>query len=92
MVESVHKDRYDNNGNQTSVNAPLSRNTSNLFDPLNRPIQVTDPTNGIAQYTYDANNQVTSVTDPRGLLTSWLLAGRARISRKCDFVRPYLSY
>lgn len=34
---------YDSNGNQTTIAAPLSRNTTNAYDPLNRLSQITDP-------------------------------------------------
>ena len=56
---------YDNNGNQTSANAPLSRNTTNLYDELNRLKQITDPASGVTLFGYDANDNLTSVTDPR---------------------------
>lgn len=62
---------YDNNGNQTSVAAPLSRDTENTYDQLNRLANVTDPANGITQFGYDLNDAVTSVTDPRTLKTTY---------------------
>jgi RHS repeat-associated protein len=62
---------YDANGNQTSVEAPLNRNTSNIYDELNRLKQITDPASGITQFGYDANDNLTSVTDPRGLATGY---------------------
>ncbi len=61
---------YDNNGNQTSVAAPLSRNSSSLYDELNRLKQITDPASGITQFGYDANDNLTSVKDPRTLTTA----------------------
>ena len=66
---------YDNNGNQTSVNAPLSRNTSKLFDALNRVARITDAANGISSFAYDANNKTVSVTDPRMLTTAYTYNG-----------------
>jgi RHS repeat-associated protein len=60
---------YDSNGNQTSVAAPLSRNTSSQYDELNRTKQITDPSSGITQFAYDANDKVTSAIDPRSLST-----------------------
>jgi RHS repeat-associated protein len=62
---------YDTNGNQSTINAPLTRNTANQYDELNRLKQVTDPNSGITQYGYDANDNLTSVTDPRNLTTSY---------------------
>lgn len=66
---------YDNNGNQTTISAPLTRNTTNQYDELNRLKQVTDPAGGITQYGYDANDHLTSVTDPKGLVTSYQYNG-----------------
>jgi RHS repeat-associated protein len=62
---------YDNNGNLTSSDAPLSRNTVNQYDALNRPTQITDPNSGVTQLGYDANDNLASVKDPRGLTTSY---------------------
>jgi len=62
---------YDNNGNQTSIAAPLGRSTAQTYDELNRLKQVTDPLNGVTQYGYNALDQLISVTDPRGLVTSY---------------------
>jgi RHS repeat-associated protein len=62
---------YDSNGNQTSIAAPLSRNTANQFDALNRLNQITDPNSGITQLAYDSNDNLASVQDPRNLTTSY---------------------
>lgn len=62
---------YDNNGNLTSIQAPLNRNTTNAYDELNRLTQVTDPGSGITQFGYNALDQLISVTDPRSLATSY---------------------
>ena len=66
---------YDNNGNQTTINAPLTRNTTNQYDALNRLKQVTDPASGVTQFAYDANDNLTSVTDPRAKVTSYTYSG-----------------
>jgi RHS repeat-associated protein len=66
---------YDNNGNPLSSDAPLSRNTTNLYDPLNRLKQITDPATGVTRLGYDANDQLTSVVDPRSLTTSYTRNG-----------------
>jgi RHS repeat-associated protein len=66
---------YDNNGNQTSINAPLGRNTTQTYDELNRLTSVTDPDSGLTQYGYNALDQLISVTDPRGLTTSYTYNG-----------------
>ena len=66
---------YDPVGNQTSANAPLGRNTANLYDELNRLKQVTDPASGITLFGYDPNDNLTSITDPRGKVTSYVYSG-----------------
>lgn len=62
---------YDNNGNPTSINAPLTRNTGQTYDELNRLTQVTDPATGLTKYGYNALDQLISVTDPRNKVTSY---------------------
>jgi RHS repeat-associated protein len=62
---------YDNNGNQTSIVAPLGRDSTQVYDELNRLKQVTDPLNGITQYGYNGLSQLIAVTDPRNLVTSY---------------------
>ena len=66
---------YDNDGNLTSIQAPLSRNTSESYDALNRVSSTTDPGNGITAFAYDAEDNITSVTDPRNLTTSYSYNG-----------------
>ncbi len=66
---------YDSNGNQTAINAPLSRSASKAYDALNRLKQVTDPTSGNTYLAYDADNNVTTVTDPKGLATTYAYNG-----------------
>ncbi len=62
---------YDNNGNVLSSAAPLSRNTVNQYDALNRLQQITDPNAGITQLGYDANDNLQTVIDPRNLTTTY---------------------
>ncbi|MFZ0006946.1 MAG: RHS repeat-associated core domain-containing protein, partial [Steroidobacteraceae bacterium] len=50
---------------------PLSRNTANAYDPLNRLTQVTDPNSGNTYFGYDAEDDLTSVKDPRSLTTGY---------------------
>jgi RHS repeat-associated protein len=66
---------YDNNANQTAIDAPLSRNTANAYDALNRLDQITDPNSGNTYFTYDAEDDLTSVKDPRSLTTSYSYNG-----------------
>jgi RHS repeat-associated protein len=62
---------YDNNGNQTSINAPLGRNTAQSYDELNRLTSITDPASGVTSFGYNALDQLISVTDPRNKVTSY---------------------
>jgi RHS repeat-associated protein len=66
---------YDSHGNQTTVNAPLSRSMTNAYDELNRLNQILDANSGVTQYTYDSNDNLTSVTDPRSFVTSYTYTG-----------------
>src|ERR1700722_10039228 len=66
---------YDNNGNVLSSAAPLSRNTSDQYDSLNRLTKITDPNAGITQFTYDANDNLATVKDPRTLTTTYIHNG-----------------
>ena len=62
---------YDNDGNQTSIVAPLARNTADQYDALNRLTQITDPNSGTTKPGYDGNDNLTSVLDPRSLTTTY---------------------
>jgi RHS repeat-associated protein len=66
---------YDNDGNQTTISAPLSRNTVEYYDALNRLKQITDPNGGNTNFSYDTEDDLLSVTDPRGLITSYRYNG-----------------
>jgi RHS repeat-associated protein len=66
---------YDDNGNQTTVDAPLGRSTVNAFDELNRLIESTDPGTGVTEIAYDDRDNVTSVTDPLSNVTSYTYSG-----------------
>ncbi|WP_198683851.1 RHS repeat-associated core domain-containing protein [Peristeroidobacter agariperforans] len=62
---------YDDNGNQTSIDAPLGRSTAQVYDELHRLSQVTDALSGVTEYDYNALDQLISVTDPRSKVTSY---------------------
>jgi YD repeat-containing protein len=66
---------YDGNGNPTTINAPLGRNTTNQYDALNRLRQVTDPASGNTLYGYDPFDTLKSVQDPRGQITTYAYNG-----------------
>jgi RHS repeat-associated protein len=73
---------YDTDGNQTSVNAPLSRNSASQYDALNHLTQVTDPANGVTRFGYDANDNLTGVVDPRSLQTSYSYNGFGDLTQR----------
>lgn len=66
---------YDGDGNQTTVSAPLSRNTINAYDALNRLKQITDSAGGITAFGYDPSDRLVLLTDPRGLGTAYTYSG-----------------
>src|SRR5450631_1724747 len=72
---------YDNNGNLTSSDAPLARNTANQYDALNRLKQITDPASGITKVSYDARDNMASVIDPRNFATSYTHDGFDEVTK-----------
>jgi RHS repeat-associated protein len=68
---------YDNDGNPTTIAAPLGRTGTTAWDELGRPRQTTDPLSGITRFEFDANDNLASITDPRGLVTSYKYTGFA---------------
>jgi RHS repeat-associated protein len=71
---------YDNDANQTSIAAPLSRNTVNTFDALNRLSQITDPNSGHTSFTYDSEDDLLTVKDPKSLTTTYSYNGFGDLS------------
>ena len=66
---------YDADGNEVAVNAPLGRNTSKMYDALNRLSSVIDPNGGLTTMTYDASDRMLTQQDPLGLTTSYQYNG-----------------
>jgi RHS repeat-associated protein len=69
---------YDLNGNNTSVTDALGRVTQNEYDPLNRLKRTVQDVGGIgadSQFKYDALDNLTEVTDPKGLKTTYARNG-----------------
>ena len=66
---------YDNNGNVKTVTDPLTHQTGDTYDALNRVIQVVDPA-GTTTYGYDAGGNLANVTDPRrSVITTYTYDG-----------------
>ncbi|WP_353098986.1 RHS repeat-associated core domain-containing protein [Stenotrophomonas lactitubi] len=69
---------YDANGNPQSVTDALQRVTTQQYDPLNRLAQTLQDVGGVAaeiRSQYNALDQVTQVTDPKGLHTTYAYNG-----------------
>jgi len=69
---------YDANGNTTSLSDALSRTTLSGYDPLNRLSRTLQDIDGIraeTQFKYDALDNITQVTDPKGLQTRYEYSG-----------------
>lgn len=69
---------YDINGNNTSVTDALGRVTQNEYDPFNRLKRSVQDVGGIgadSQFKYDALDNLTEVTDPKGLKTTYARNG-----------------
>jgi RHS repeat-associated protein len=76
---------YDNQGNLTSVDGPLTGTgdtTTNLYDALNRMTRTTQPGGGQVNYGYNALDQLVSVTDPRTLATNYTLNGLGNLNQQ----------
>ncbi|WP_312252927.1 RHS repeat-associated core domain-containing protein, partial [Stenotrophomonas sp.] len=69
---------YDANGNPQTVTDALQRVTSQQYDPLNRLAQTLQDVGGVEaeiRSQYNALDQVTQVTDPKGLHTTYAYNG-----------------
>jgi RHS repeat-associated protein len=69
---------YDANGNTATTTDALGHASANTYDPLNRLVATLQDVGGIAattQFTYDAQDNLTRVTDPKGLNTGYTYNG-----------------
>ncbi len=55
-------------------------NTLSAFDELNRPSTTTDALLGVTQFGYDSLDNLTSVTDPEGLVTTYEFNGFSELT------------
>lgn len=69
---------YDANGNNQTVTDALGRVADNDYDPLNRLVRTLQDVGGIeaeTKFEYDAQDNLTKVTDPKGLDTTYQYNG-----------------
>lgn len=75
---------YDANGNPDTTTDALSRVTDNDHDPLNRLTRTLQDVGGInaeTKFAYDALDNLTKVTDPKGLETAYAYNGLNDLTR-----------
>ncbi len=75
---------YDANGNTKTVTDALGHITQNDYDPLNRLARTLQDVGGINAETklgYDALNNLTKVTDPKGLDTTYAYNGLGDLTK-----------
>jgi YD repeat-containing protein len=83
----VTRYNYDLQGNAAASTDPLGNTHAYLYDALHRLIQVLDPApvgtgaGGSTQYAYDGLDQLTLITDARGLATSYTVDGLGNLTR-----------
>jgi len=77
---------YDNQGNLTSTDGPLSGAPNDLtvlaYDALHRLKQVTDALAGLTSYGYDGLDQLASITDPRSNTTTHTVDGLGNLTNQ----------
>jgi RHS repeat-associated protein len=69
---------YDANDNVDLVSDPLNHTANQDVDALNRPTQTTQDVGGLnvlTKFQYDARDDLTQVTDPKGLTTTYTRDG-----------------
>lgn len=75
---------YDANGNTKTVTDALGHVTQNDYDPLNRLARTLQDVGGInaeTKFGYDALDNVTKVTDPKGLDTTYAYNGLGDLTK-----------
>ncbi len=75
---------YDANGNNQAVTDALGRVTQNNYDPLNRLARTLQDVGGIqaeTKFQYDALDNLTRVTDPKGVNTAYTYNGLGELTQ-----------
>ncbi|UYB53449.1 DUF6531 domain-containing protein [Xanthomonas sp. AM6] len=75
---------YDANGNTETVTDALGHVTQNDYDPLNRLARTLQDVGGInaeTKFSYDALDNLTKVTDPKGLDTTYTYNGLGDLTK-----------
>jgi RHS repeat-associated protein len=81
VQNSTYTYQYDSNGNVTQSTDPLGRVTNLAYDVRGRPIQTKLPSpqanaeRPVVQRAYDGQDQLSTVTDARRLVTSYAVDG-----------------
>ncbi len=79
--QSTSSFEYDALGNLKKIVAPLQQTTAFSYDALGRRLQTLQPvpqagaSSPVIGYSYDARNALTTVTDPRSLVTTYSTDG-----------------
>ncbi len=76
--------QYDADGNVAVSADGLGRTTRVVYNGKHRPLTVTSPDGGVAEFSYDAQGRLTSVLDPVG--EEWLVDtnGRGQVTEVTD--------
>ncbi|MGZ8222758.1 MAG: InlB B-repeat-containing protein [Methylobacter sp.] len=81
--------QYDANGNLTQITDPLGRIRQVQYDALNQPIRQLEPhpsiigsTLGQIDTSYDSLGQITGITDPRNLTTTYNVDSLGNLSQQ----------
>ncbi len=92
---------YDHNGNLTSRTSPLGYTTTWAYDSLDQLTSAVAPKGNVAgaypatqrtEYTYDANGNLTSVTDPTGAITTYSYNGENQQTSSTDALGETTTY
>ena len=83
---------YDQAGNVATSKDHLNRITAFEYDAKNRLKKVTDPLNGITQYTYDGNGNLLTVKDAKNQITTFAYDSRNRLLSTTDPLNKVETY